>query len=113
MPSQKKVIGPSKVYVGKKGIIESQEREELHLLAARNIAVEMEPVKAHRTKKEKKEMSHSEKFVTGGNEKADELAKEGAILEEGFMAVARAETMSSSERRCMQPCSTQPAFTAW
>ena len=35
--------------------------------------------------KEQKEMSHFEKFVTEGNEKADELAKEGALLDEGFM----------------------------
>ena len=34
-----------------------------------------------------------EKFVTEGNEKADELAKEGALLDKGFMADARAETM--------------------
>ena len=46
-----------------------------------------------RTKKEKKEMSHVEKFVTEGNEKADELAKAGAMLDEGFMAEARAETV--------------------
>ena len=38
-------------------------------------------------------MSHFEKFVTAGNEKADELAKAGAMLDEGFMAEARAETM--------------------
>ena len=31
-------------------------------------------------------MSHFEKFVTEGNEKADELAEAGAILDEGFMA---------------------------
>ena len=37
--------------------------------------MEVEHVKAHRTKKEKKDMSHFEKFVTEGNEKADELAK--------------------------------------
>ena len=42
----------------------------------------MEHVKAHRTKKEKQEMSHLEKFVTEGNEKADELAKAGAMLDE-------------------------------
>ena len=36
-------------------------------------------------------MSHFEKFVTEGNEKADVLAKEGELL--GFMAEARAETM--------------------
>ena len=33
-----------------------------------------------------------EKFVTEGNEKADDLAKAGAMLDEGFMAQARAET---------------------
>ena len=55
--------------------------------------VEVKHVKAHQWKKEKKEMSHFEKFVTEGNEKADELAKEGALLDEGFMAEARAETM--------------------
>ena len=42
---------------------------------------------------ETKDMSHFEKFVTEGNEKADELAKEGALLDQGFMAGARAETM--------------------
>ena len=48
-------------------------REELHRLAARDIVVDVEHVKAHRTRKEKKEMSHFEKFVTEGNKKADEL----------------------------------------
>ena len=46
------------------------------------ILVEVEHVKAHRTKKDKKEMSQMEKFVTDGNEKADELAKAGAMLDE-------------------------------
>ena len=39
--------------------------------------------------REKKEMSHFEKFVTEGNEKADELAK----ADEGFMAETRAKTV--------------------
>ena len=46
-----------------------------------------------KTKKEKKNMSQFERFVTEGNEKADELAKAGAMLDEGFMAVANAKTM--------------------
>ena len=50
-------------------------------------------LKAHRTKKDKKEMSYFENFVTEGNKKADELAKKGAMLDEGFMADARAKTM--------------------
>ena len=58
--------------------------EELHSLTARNITVEVEHLKAHRTKSEKKE-----KFVTEGNEKV----QAGAMSDEGFMAEARAETM--------------------
>ena len=42
--------------------------------------------------KKKKEMSHIERFVTEGSEQADELAKAGALLDEGFMAKARANT---------------------
>ena len=55
--------------------------------------MEVAHVKAHRTKKEKENMTKIEKFVTEGNEKADELAKEGALLDKGFMAEARAETV--------------------
>ena len=54
----------------------------------------MEHVKAQRTKNDKKEMSHFEKkFVTEGNEKADELAKEGAMLDGDFVAETRAKTV--------------------
>ena len=49
--------------------------EQSHHLVSREIVVEVEHVKAHRTKKEKKYVSHFKKFVTEGNEKADELAK--------------------------------------
>ena len=52
----------------------------------RGISVEVAHVKAHRTKQEKEKMTQLERFVTEGNEKADELAKEGAMLDEGFMA---------------------------
>ena len=55
--------------------------------------MEVEHVKGHRTKKEKEKMTKLERFVTEGNEKAYELAKAGAMLDEGFMAEARAETM--------------------
>ena len=40
-------------------------------------------MKAHRTKNEKQVMSLSEKFVTEGHEKADELAKDGAMFHGG------------------------------
>ena len=42
-------------------------------------------------------MSQFEKFVAEGNEKADELAKAGAMLDEGFMAEAKAETMQQEK----------------
>ena len=71
--------------------------EELHYLAERGILVEVEHVKAHPTKKEKKEMSHFEKFVTEGNEKADEMAKAGATLDRGFVADARAVTVQERQ----------------
>ena len=89
--------------------------EELHLLVSKEISVEVEHVKAHRTKKDKKDISHFEKFATEGKEKADELAKVGAMLDEGFMAEVRAKTVRRERERskCTQPCSMQPAFTVW
>ena len=109
----RKVHGPIKVHVDNQGTIEALRKgekecikpragdavlwikiwEELHGLAERGILVEVEHVKADRTKKEKKHMSQLEKFVTEGNEKAGELAKEGALLDEGFMAQTRASTV--------------------
>ena len=53
--------------------------------------MEVEHVK--RTKKDKKDMSQFEKFVAEGSEKADELAKAGAMSDGGFMARARAQTV--------------------
>ena len=67
--------------------------EVLHLLMSKEILVEVEHVKAHRTKMDKQGMSHFENFVTEGNEKADELAKAVATLDEGFMAQVRARTV--------------------
>ena len=67
--------------------------EELRDPTERSILVEVEHVEAHRTKKEKKHVSQFERFVTESNGKADELAKAGAMPDEGFMAEARAETL--------------------
>ena len=47
----------------------------------------------HAARKKKGKMTQCERFVTEGNEKADELAKAGAMMDEGSMAEARAETM--------------------
>ena len=79
----KKVIGSIKVHVDNKGIIDGLWRgerkcinpkagdadlwikisEKLHLLTSKEILMEAEHVKAHRTEKDKKEMSHREKDV--------------------------------------------------
>ena len=47
--------------------------------------MEVAHVKAHRTKKEKEKVRQFQRFVTDGNEKADELAKAGAMMDEGFV----------------------------
>ena len=64
----------------------------------RGILVEVEHAKAHRTKKEKETMTQIEMFVTEGNEKADDLAKAGAMLDEGFMAEAGAKTVQQERK---------------
>ena len=111
--NEKTVIGPMKVHVDIKGIIDGLwkgERkcidpqtgdadlwikiwEELHLLTSKEILAEVEHIKAHRTKKDKEHMSQFERFVAEGNEKADELARAGAMLDEGIMAERRAKTV--------------------
>ena len=75
----------------------------------RDITVEVEHVKAHRTKKAKKEMSHFEKFVTEGNGKADDLANAGAMLDERVYGGSERQC-SRSEKRCTQLCSTAASF---
>ena len=80
----KKVIGPIKVHVGNKGIGDGlwkaemkcidpkagdadlwiNIREELHHPISRDIVVEVEHVKAHRTKKDKREMSQFERSLS-------------------------------------------------
>ena len=62
-------------------------------LYVEKILVEVEHFMAHRTGKDKKEVSHFEKFVIEGNEQADVFANEGALLDEGFMAQTRAKTV--------------------
>ena len=56
--------------------------EQLHYLRSNELLIEVEHVEAHRTKKERRHVSPLGKFITEGNEKADELAKEGAMLDE-------------------------------
>ena len=55
-------------------------------------------------------MSLFEKFVTEGNEKADEPAKEGAVVDEGFRHRHEQVQSSRRETRCPQPCRMQLVF---
>ena len=129
----RKVCGPIKVHVDNKGIIDGLRKgekecilpragdadlwikswEELRELVTRGIFVEVEHVKAHRTKKEKEKMTQFERFVTEGNEKADELAKAGAKLDEGLWQKRELKLCSRREKRCMQHCSMRPASIFW
>ena len=89
-------IGPRSKRCG----LRCQKREELHRLRANEILIEVQHVEAHRTEKERQRMSLFEKFITEGNEQADELAK-------------RHEQVQSSRReKCTQVCSMQPVFIA-
>ena len=105
---QKRVIGPVRVHVDNKGIIDGLQRGESkrkkpragdHDLTERGILVDVERVKAHRTKKEKEKMTQLERFVTESNEKTHELTKSGAKLDKGFMAEARAETLQQEREK--------------
>ena len=55
----------------------------------RGILLEVEEVKTHRTKNEKQHMSPFEQVVAEGNERADKLVKDGAMLDGGEMAQRR------------------------
>ena len=55
--------------------------------------IEVEHVKANCTEKEWQDVSLFETFVTDGNEKADEQAKDGAMFDVEFMAQARASVV--------------------
>ena len=80
------------------------------LSGRKDILVEVEHVMAHRTKKDKKDTSHFEKFVTEGNDKADELTKEGAFLDKGFMAEAKAETMQQEREEVCEALQYAASF---
>ena len=71
----------------------SKSWEELHERVKRGILVEVAHAKAHRTKKEKEKMTQLERVVIEGNEKADEQAKAGAMLDDGFTADVRTDAI--------------------
>ena len=72
--------------------------EELHGVHQERILVDVEHVKARRSKKEMQQMSLLEKFTTEGKVKADELGKEGAMLDGGAVAQVRAITVQQERQ---------------
>ena len=75
--------------------------------------LEVEHVKAHHTEKGQERDVAFEKFMTDGNEKADEFAEAGAMWDKGFMAQARAKTVQQERREVYAALCMQPAFTGW
>ena len=72
--------------------------------------VEVEHAKAHRTKKDKKDMPYCEKWDTEGNEKADELAKAGSMMDEGFMAEVTAKTVQQEREEVYAALKYEASF---
>ena len=66
--------------------------EELLRASQEGILVDVEHVRAHRSKRRSKKC-RSSKSTTEGTEKADELAKEGAMLDGGVMTQTRASAV--------------------
>ena len=67
--------------------------EEVRRIHQEGILLEVEHVKAQRSKEEVQEMKLFEGFVTEGNERADEFEKDGAMLDGGEMAQKKASTV--------------------
>ena len=70
----------------------------MHRIHQEVLLLEVEHVKAHRSKNEVQEVTLFEHFVTNGNEGADEMAKVEALLDGGDMAQIRASTVQQKTR---------------
>ena len=71
--------------------------EEVRIIRQEGTRLEVRHVKAHRSKKEKQEMSLFERFVTEVNERAEELA-DGAMSDGGERAQMRASIVQQKKR---------------
>ena len=85
--------------------------EELHGIHPERIPVEVEHVKAHHSKKEKQQMSLFEHFITEGNRKADEPAKDGTMMGGRAMAQNRTNAVSQEKRGCVRRVATCSKFS--
>ena len=118
----RKVVGPTTAHVDNKGIIDGLWRgdtnctgpkakdddlciliwEEVRRIHQEGTFREVGHVKAHRSKKEKQELTLFERMDTEGHEGADVVTKNGW-----------ASTVQQKERMFTRHCSTQLAFTVW
>ena len=89
--------------------------EEVRRVHEEGSLPEVEHVAADRSLMEKQGLlTLFERFVTEGNEKADELAADGAKMDGGDMAQVTAITVQQKKRRRFVPhCSMQLASTVW
>ena len=71
--------------------------EEVRRIHQEGVLLEVEHVKARRSKKELQEMKLFERFVTEGRG-AEELTKDGAMLDGGEMAQKRASTLQQRRK---------------
>ena len=67
-------------------------------------------MKAHHTKKDKEKMTKIERFVNESNEKADALAKAVEMLDEGFMAEVRADTVKQRREEVYEALQCAASF---
>ena len=79
--------------------------EEVRRIHQEGVHFEIEHVKAHRSK-EKQQMSLFEHFVTESNQKADELAKDGAMMMEARWLRYGPAQSAEKKRGCTRLCRT-------
>ena len=116
------MIGPVRVHVDSKGIFDGLWRgerkcidpkaadadlwikiwEELHPLTSKEILVEVEHVKAHRTKKDKNDMSQFERFVAEGKRMLMSWQRQEQCWTNDLWQKREQKLCSKSEKRCMQ-----------
>ena len=75
--------------------------EEVRRFHQEGTFLEVRHVAAHLCKKERQDMSLVERFVSEGNEKADDLAEDEAMLDRGEMAQI---TVSTVQLRSEEVC---------
>ena len=72
--------------------------EEVRKIHGESIQLDVEHARAHHTEKEKQDMTLFKKLVTEENESADELVKDGAMLDGCEMSQIRANTVQQKKR---------------